>query len=107
MVFASRIGAFVLVSLGAAGLSAPVFAGGVLPGNGGGPINLRLLASPTADDLLMSSEPYSGGDALERRFGVHDGALDFFSLRSDDGGNFKPLLRGGIGGGGLQLQMKW
>jgi len=33
--------------------------------------------------------------------------LDFFSVRPDGSGDFKPLLRGGVGEGGLKLQLKW
>jgi hypothetical protein len=107
MVFVPRIAKVALVSLAVAGFSAPGLAGGILPGNGGGPINLGALPPLPAEDALTSSNIYSGSDALEQRFGVHNGALDFFSLRSDDSGNFKSLLRGGVGDGGLQLQLKW
>jgi len=33
--------------------------------------------------------------------------LDFFSVRPSEGGEFKPLFRGGLGQGGLKLQLKW
>jgi hypothetical protein len=107
MAFVPRVLGVVLVSLAVGALSASASAGGILPGNGGGPINLRPLPAPTAEDTLTSSNGYLSGDALEQRFGVHDGALDFFSLRSTESGNFKPLLRGGVGDGGLRLQMNW
>jgi hypothetical protein len=101
-----RIIGFALVSLVVAGLSTPLFARGVLPGNGGA-INLPSSLPPPSQDALSSSNGYSGFDELEQRFGVHDGRLDFFSVRPDNGGGFKPLLRGGVGDGGMQLQLKW
>ena len=106
MIFVPRIAKLTLLSLAVAGLSAPVFARGISPGNGGS-INLTPLPSQPAQDVLTSSDRYSGGDALEQRFGVHSGVLDFFSVRPDDSGSFKPLLRGGVGDGGLKLQLKW
>jgi hypothetical protein len=106
MVLVPRIAKLTLVSLALAGLSAPVFAGGILPGNGGSTI-LTPLPSLPAQDVQTSPDSYSGGNALEQRFGVHSGTLDFFSVRPDDSGSFKPLLRGGVGDGGLQLQLKW
>jgi hypothetical protein len=44
---------------------------------------------------------------MGQKFGVQNGHLDFFSVRPADGGDFKPLLRGGVGEGGLKLQLKW
>lgn len=81
--FVPRILGFVLVSLAVGGVSAPAFAGGILPGNGGGPINLTPIPSPTTENALTSSSGYSGGDTLEQRFGVRGGALDFFSPAVD------------------------
>ena len=107
MILVPRVAKLALVGVVVAGLSAPALAGGILPGNGGSPINLGAPPSLPAEDLLTTSNSYAGGDALEQRFGVHNGALDFFSLRSDDSGNFKPLLSGGVGDGGLQLKLKW
>jgi hypothetical protein len=106
MIFVPRIAKLTLVSLAVVGLCAPVFARGILPGNGGS-TNLTLLPALPAQDALSSTDIYSGYDELEQRFGVQNGRLDFFSVRPDDSGGFKPLLRGGIGDGGLQLQMKW
>jgi hypothetical protein len=107
MILVPHAAKFALVGLVVGGSFAPALAGGILPGNGGAPINLGALPSLPAEDVLTSSNSYAGGDALEQRFGVHNGALDFFSLRSDDSGNFKPLLSGGVGDGGLHLQVKW
>jgi hypothetical protein len=55
----------------------------------------------------LPSNSYSSFDALGQKLGVQDGRLDFFSMRPDGNGNFKPLLRGGVGEGGLKLQLKW
>jgi len=56
---------------------------------------------------LSSASDTSSFDGLGQKFGVQDGRLDFFSERPNDSGDFKPLLRGGVGDGGLQLQLKW
>jgi hypothetical protein len=101
-----RIVGFSFVGLAVAGLSTPLFAGGLLPGNGG-TINLPLSLPPPSRNTLSSSNDYSGFDEFGHRFGVRDGRLDFFSLLPDNSGGFKPLLRGGVGDGGVQLQLKW
>ena len=95
-----------VVSLAVAGLSAPAFAGGLSPGNGG-TILPPLTLPPSTQDALTPFGVYSGFDVLGQKFGVQNGRLDFFSVRPDDSGDFKPLLRGGVGAGGLQLQLKW
>jgi hypothetical protein len=106
MIFVPRVAKLTLVSLAVVGLCAPAFGRGISPGNAGS-INLTPLPAPPAQDALSSTDIYSGYDELEQRFGVQNGRLDFFSVRPDDSGNFKPLLRGGVGDGGLQLQLKW
>jgi hypothetical protein len=106
MNFLPRIAKLTLVSLAMAGLSAPVFARGISPGNGGS-INLVSLPPLPAQYVPSSSKSDSGNDNLEQRFGVQNGQLDFFSVPPDDSASFKPLLRGGVGDGGLQLQLKW
>lgn len=106
MISAPRIGKLTLIGLAVVGLCAPALAGGISPGNGGS-INLTPLPLLPAQGVQTSSDSYLDGSALEQRFGVHDGNLDFFSVRPDDSGNFKPLFRGGVGDGGLQLQLKW
>lgn len=61
---------------------------------------------PSIRETLLSAGVASTFDSLGQKFGVQNGHLDFFSVRPSDGG-FKPLLRGGVGDGGLQLQLKW
>ena len=95
-----------LVSLAVAGLTEPAFAGGISPGNGGS-IALPFVPPPSVRDSLLPTNGSSGFDALGQRFGVQDGRLDFLSVRPDGSGDFKPLLRGGVGEGGLKLQLKW
>gem|GEM_PF-2781587 len=109
MNFVPRIARVALVSLAVAGLAEPAFAGGLSPGNGG-TIVLPTVLPPSVQDSLYSLAPaagYSSFDALGQKFGVQDGRLDFFSVRPSDNGDFKPLLRGGVGEGGLKLQLKW
>jgi hypothetical protein len=106
MISAPRIAKFTFIGLAIAGLSTPVLAHGISPGNGGS-VNLAPLPLLPAQDAQLSSDSYAGGSALEQKFGVHNGTLDFFSVQPDDSGNFKPLLRGGVGDGGLKLQLKW
>ena len=95
-----------LVSLAVAGLAESAFAGGISPGNGGS-ITIPSVLPPSVRDSLLPANGYSGFDALGQKFGVQDGRLDFFSMRPDGSGDFKPLLRVGVGGGGLKLQLKW
>src|ERR1700681_694072 len=98
---------FALVSLAAAGLSQVAFAGGIMPGNGGS-IALPNVLPPSVRDSLPTTNGDSSFDALGQKFGVQNGRMDFFSVRSDSSGDFKPLLRGGgVGEGGLKLQLKW
>jgi hypothetical protein len=92
--------------VGLVGLTAPAFAGGLMPGNGGS-ILLPLTLPPSSQNSVSLTDPHSGFDILGQKFGVRDGRLDFFSVRPSDNDDFKPLLRGGVGGGGLQLQLKW
>jgi len=106
MYFVPRIAKFTFVSLAVAGFFAPVFARGISPGDGG-TISLPSSLLPPSQDALSSPNDYSGYDGLEQKFGVHNGRLDFFSLRPDSSDGFTPLLRGGVGDGGLQLQLKW
>jgi hypothetical protein len=108
-----RIARVALVGLALAGLAGPAFAAPAvsLPGNGGSivlpAIALPSVLPPPGRDSLLPSDTYSGFDTFGQKFGVQNGRLDFFSMRPDDGGTFKPLLRGGVGDGGLQLQLKW
>lgn len=109
MVLVPRIVKVGLVSLAMAGLSAPLLAAGLMPGNGG-TIKLPTTLPPSVQAALLpdpSSSVASGFDVLGQKFGVQNGALDFFSVRPSEGGEFKPLFRGGFGEGGLKLQLKW
>jgi hypothetical protein len=104
-----RLAKVALVGLAMAGLTAPVFAGGMMPGNGGS-IALPTVLPPSVQESLLpfnSSAVSSGFDVLGQKFGVQNGRLDIFSVRPSEGGDFKPLLRGGVGEGGLKLQLKW
>src|ERR1019366_1932412 len=94
MYFVPRIAKFTFVSLAVAGFFAPVFARGISPGDGGTISLPPSLLSPSQDaldtlssqdalDTLSSPNGYSGYDGLEQKFGVHNGRLDFFSLRPD------------------------
>jgi len=104
-----RITRVALISLAIAGLTESARAAAVMaPGNGGAitqPI-LPSVLSPTVSDSLYPSNSISSFDMLGQKFNVQNGQLDFFSMRPDDG-TFKPLLHGGVGNGGLQLQLKW
>jgi len=101
-----QIAAMAFVSLALAGLSQTASAEGISPGNGGS-IVLPSVLPPSVRDSLLSASGSSGLEALGQKFGLQNGRLDFFSTSPADGGAFKPLLRGGVGGGGLQLQLKW
>lgn len=104
-----RIAKMGLVGLALAGPAMPAFAGGLMPGNGGN-IVLPTVLPPSVQALLLppaTSGVSSGFDVLGQKFGVRNGALDFFSVRPSEGGEFKPLFRGGVGEGGLKLQLKW
>lgn len=104
-----RIVGVALVSLAVAGLPATVLAGGISPGNGGS-ITLPTVLPPSVKDSLLppaTASIASGFDMLGQKFGVENGRLDFFSVRPSEGGEFKPMLRGGFGEGGLKLQLKW
>ena len=111
MHFVPRIARLGLVSLAVAGLAEPVLAGQTAPGNGGS-ITLPSIILPSVlppasvRDPLSLSSSNSSFDALGQKFVIQNGQMDFFSVRQDDGA-FKPLLRGGVGDGGLQLQLKW
>lgn len=96
-----------VIGLALAGATSPVFAGGILPGNGGAPVLSLAMPPPHVQSALSPGDAYAGPDPLEQKFGVHDGRMDFFSERPSGSGEFKPLLRGGVGDGGLQLQLKW
>jgi hypothetical protein len=105
MILVPRITVF--VSLAVVGLSTTAFAGGISPGNGSS-ITLPTILPPSVQGSLPpASGAASGFDMLGQKFGVQDGRLDFFSMRPKDSGDFKPLLRGGFGEGGLKLQLKW
>lgn len=100
-----RIG--VLIGLALAGAMSPVLADGILPGNGGAPVLSLLMPAPHVQSALLPADAFAGPDPLAQRFGVHDGRMDFFSGRPSDSGEFKPLMRGGVGDGRLSLQLKW
>ena len=109
MVLIPRIAKIGFAGLALAGLAMPAFAGGLMPGNGG-TIKLPTVLPPSVQYSLLPSTGSgfsSGFDVLGQKFGVQNGALDFFSVRPSEGGEFKPLFRGGVGEGGLKLQLKW
>lgn len=105
MVLVPKIAGVAFIGLAVVGLVQPACANGLSPGNGGTVILPSVLPSSVRDTLL-SANIASSFDSLGQKFGVQNGRLDFFSVRPNDGG-FKPLLRGGVGDGGLQLQLKW
>jgi hypothetical protein len=108
MKFVPQIARIAAVGLLMAGFSLPAVAGGLMPGNGGS-ITLPTVLPPSvqASLLPLPTSGYSSLDLLGQKFGVQDGRLDFFSVRPEGNGDFKPLLRGGVGEGGLKLQLKW
>ena len=106
MKFVPQIAAVTFASLAMLGFAQSAFAGGIMPGNGG-PMVLPSVLPPSVRDSLLSATSSSGLEALGQKLGVQGGHLDFFSTRPSDDGGFKPLLRGGVGDGGLQLQLKW
>lgn len=109
MVLVPRIAKAGVVGLVLAGLTTTAVAGGLMPGNGGS-IKLPTVLPPSVQASLLpepSSNVSSGFDVLGQKFGVQNGALDFFSVRPTEGGEFKPLFRGGVGEGGLKFQLKW
>ena len=97
----------VIMGLASAGAVSPVLAGGLQPGNGGSRGPSVVLPPPHVLNALVPADVFTSPDPLAQRFGVQDGRMDFFSGRPSDSGEFKPLLRGGVGDGGLQLQLKW
>lgn len=105
MNFVPRI--IAIIGLASAGAISPVLAGGIQPGNGGAPVMSLTMPRPQYQNTLTPADAFAGQDPLAQRFGVRDGRMDFFSGRPSDSGEFKPLLRGGVGDGGLQLQLKW
>jgi hypothetical protein len=78
----------------------------MMPGNGG-TITLPTVLPPSLQESVQPVDGGSGLGLLAEKFGVQNGRLDFFSTRPASGGDFKPLLRGGFGEGGLKLQLKW
>jgi hypothetical protein len=121
MTFVPRIARFGLASLGVvslgllslagAGLTTSALAGEIAPGNGGSltqpSLILPSVLPPSVQGSLLPMNDSSSFDMLGHKFGVQNGQLDFFNMRPDNSGDFKPLLRGGVGDGGLQLQLKW
>jgi hypothetical protein len=95
-----------LIGLALAGLSNAALAGGLMPGNGGS-ITLPAILPPSVQNFSQPVDGSSGLGLLAQKFGVQNGRLDFFSTTSSNSGDFKPLLRGGVGDGGLKLQLKW
>src|SRR5882757_2796399 len=96
----------VAIGLALTGLGGPAFAAGIMPGNGG-TITLPTILPPSVQLSLLPTRGDSSLGLLAEKMGVQDGHLDFFSARPDNNGDFKPLLRGGFGEGGLKLQLKW
>jgi hypothetical protein len=95
------------VGLAFAGLPGAAFAAGITaPGNGNS-ITLPAVLLPSLQDSVSPLQGSSSFNMLGQKFGVENGRLDFFSMRPSDSGDFKPLLRGGLGEGGLKLQLKW
>jgi len=76
-----------------------------MPGNGGS-ITLPAILPPSVPNFSQPADASSGLGLLAQKFGVQNGRLDFFSATGSNG-DFKPLLRGGVGDGGLKLQLKW
>jgi hypothetical protein len=111
MKFVPRIVGLGLVGLAVAGLAEPALAGEIAPGNGGSltqpSLILPSVLPPSVQGSLLPTNDSSSFDMLGHKFGVQNGQLDFFNMRPDNSGDFKPLLRGGVGDGGLQLQLKW
>ena len=95
-----------VIGLAAGCIAQSALAGGLSPGNGG-TIVLPSILPPAVRDSLASTGSSSMVDTLGQKFGVEGGRLDFFSLRPSNGGEFKPSLRAGVGGGRLGLQLKW
>ena len=109
MNFVPRMTKVALVSLAVVGLAGPVCANGIMPGNGG-PVVLPTVLPPSVLNSMLSdtnNSAVSGFDVLGQKFGVQNGRLDFFSTHPEKNGDFKPLFRGGVGDGGLKLQLKW
>jgi len=96
-----------LVSLALAGLTATAFAAAITPPGNGNSITLPAVLLPSVQNAVNLSQDSSALSMLGQKFGVQDGHFDFFSVRPSDGGDFKPMLRGGFGEGGLKLQLKW
>jgi hypothetical protein len=111
MNFVPRITRLGLVSLAVAGLTESALAGQMMPGNGGSITQPSIISPsvlpPSVQGSLLPTYDASNFDMLGHKFGVQNGQLDFFDMRPDNSGAFKPLLRGGVGDGGLQLQLKW
>jgi len=109
MTFMPRITKGVLIGLALAGLSVPACANGIMPGNGGTVVLPTVLPPSVLNSMLSdtNNSAVSGFDALGQKFGVQNGRLDFFSTHPEKNGDFKPLFRGGVGDGGLKLQLKW
>lgn len=76
-----------------------------LPSNGGSIVLPSILPFPV--DLSSPRLTVTGADKIGEWVGVRDGRLDLFSVRPADAPGFKPTLRGGFGGDGLQLQLNW
>lgn len=96
-----------LVALALAGGSGPVLADGAMPSYGG-LVALPALLPPSAQDPLLPTEGTSSFGVLSQKLGLQNGNLDFFSVRPESGsGDFTSLMRSGVGGGGLKLQLKW
>jgi len=106
MNFVPHISRSAVIGLAMAGFSLPAVAGGISPGNGGS-IVIPSVLPPSVRDTQLHSNGSPSFDSLGRRLGIQDGSLDFFSVRPDSSGDFKPFLHGGVGDRGLQLQLKW
>lgn len=96
-----------LVALALAGGGGAASADGIMPGNEG-LAALPTLLPPSAQDSLLPTDGSSSFGVLSQKLGLENGRLDFFSVQPESSsGDFTSLLRGGVGGGGLKLQLKW
>lgn len=101
----SRIAQLTVFGLGLVGLTGGALGANALSANGASIVLPSVL--PTLHDDGKLDNRSSDSDDIGSRLGVTDGQLDFFSFRSNANAGFAPMLHGGIGGKGLQIQLKW